>query len=352
MRPGVFASSPGSRPDDPSSGGSSAGRRRQSQRAARYRDGADAVVPIEEVEELGDAVTIGIQLRPGSHVRSRAGDLAAGALVVGAGVRLKPAQLGALAAAGVTVLRCRRAPRVTVAVTGTELKPPGGVLGPGEIYDANGLMLAAQARSAGAAAVRLPPIVGDDLELTRRAVGQGLAGDVLITSGGVSVGPHDYVRRSLAAVGVEEVFWRVALRPGKPIAFAVRERTLVFGLPGNPVSSLVCFELFVRPALLALQGVTNPRPVFLPGRLGRAVTMLDDRECLLRARTRVDGDAVVLEPLSGQESHMIARAAAANALVLIPRGEGEQPAGKPRFRTSRSSDEPLSAAAKRPAGAG
>jgi molybdopterin molybdotransferase len=145
---------------------------------------------------------------------------------------------------------------------------------------------------------------------------------VLVTSGGVSVGPHDLVRGALAELGAEEVFWRVAVKPGKPIAFAVRGGTLVFGLPGNPVSSLVGFELFVRPALLALQGAREVGPAFLPGRLGAAVERTENRDELLRARLRVDDGAVVLDPLTGQESHMIVRSAAASALVLVPRGSG------------------------------
>ena len=146
---------------------------------------------------------------------------------------------------------------------------------------------------------------------------------MLVTSGGVSVGPHDLVRRIEAELGVTEVFWKVAVKPGKPISFGVREGTLVFGLPGNPVSSLVCFELFVRPALLALQGAGEPGPVFAPGELTAAVRRNPERDEFLRARLRVDGSRVLLEPVTGQESHMIARAAAADALVFAPRGDGE-----------------------------
>ena len=134
------------------------------------------------------------------------------------------------------------------------------------------------------------------------------------------------MRRVEAELGVEEVFWRVSVKPGKPVAFGVRGETLVFGLPGNPVSSLVSFELFVRPALLALQGLDGPLPHFEPGRLARAVRR-GLRDELVRARTRVEGDAVVLDPLGGQDSHMIARAAEADALVWIPAGEGELAAG-------------------------
>jgi molybdopterin molybdotransferase len=138
------------------------------------------------------------------------------------------------------------------------------------------------------------------------------------------------VRRVEADLGVEEVFWRVAVKPGKPLAFGVRGDTLVFGLPGNPVSALVGFELFVRPAVRALQGIADPRPRFRAGRLAVAVRRNAARDELVRARTRTDRDGVVvLEPLQGQESHMIARAAGADALALVPRGEGEIGANAP-----------------------
>ncbi len=283
-------------------------------------DGADAVVPIEDVEEADGTVVVLGEVRVGANVRVRGGDLVAGDPVVSAGVRLGPVQLGALAAAGVTSIRCHRRPRIVLAVTGSELRSAGEPLARGEIYDANGLILATQIRSTGATVERLPP-VKDDLSATREAIERGLEADVLVTSGGVSVGVYDLVRATEAELGVEEVFWRVAVRPGKPIAFGVKGRTLVFGLPGNPVSSLVGFELFVRPALLALQGLAKPRPVFRPGRLGRAVKMVD-RDSLLRSRTAVENGEVVVSPLTGQESHMIAQAATADALVLIPQGEG------------------------------
>jgi molybdopterin molybdotransferase len=148
-----------------------------------------------------------------------------------------------------------------------------------------------------------------------------------VTSGGVSVGPHDLVRSVESQLGVDEVFWRVAVKPGKPVSFGVRERTLVFGLPGNPVSSLVGFELFVRPAVLALQGLVDPLPRFEPGTLAAALKRSPARDQLVRARRRAAEGTVELEPLTGQESHMIARAAAADALVLVPRGDAELPAG-------------------------
>jgi molybdopterin molybdotransferase len=292
-------------------------------------EGADAVIPIERVVETANSVKVAEAVSPGAHVRPRAGDLRSGDEVVASGTRLGPVQLGALAAAGVAEVACGAAPRVAVLATGTELRRPGEPLGPGEVYEANGLILEAQLTSAGASVERLPA-VADDEDAHREALARGLEHDLLVTSGGVSVGPHDLVRRIEAELGVEEVFWRVAVKPGKPVSFGVRGRTVVFGLPGNPVSSLVGFELFVRPAVLSLQGHADPLPQLEPGRLATAARRNPARDELVRARRRPnDEGAVELEPLAGQESHMIARAAGADALVLLPRGEGELAAGAP-----------------------
>ena len=288
--------------------------------------GADAVIPIEYVVDHGNNIEIADQVATGSNVRPRGGDLEQGDVVVGAGARLGPAQLGALAAAGVAHVSCTRRPRAAVLVTGTELRRPGEELAPGEIYEANGVLLDAQLQSVGAEVERLDA-VEDDEAAHRNALTEGLRGDVLVTTGGVSVGPHDLVRSIGQALGIEEVLWGVAVKPGKPLWFGVRERTLVFGLPGNPVSALVCFELFVRSAVLALQGVVDPRPRFQPGRLAHRVRPNPVRTELVRARTTVVDDAVELDVLSGQESHMIARAAGADALVLIPSGTEELPGG-------------------------
>ncbi len=291
-------------------------------------EGADAVIPHEYVVSCDNTIEVPEPVPTGANVRPRGGDVATGAVVAEAGARLGPAQIGALAAAGVAEVRCARVPRVAVLTTGTELRSPGEPLGPGEIYEANGVMLAARLAAAGAEVERLSP-VADDESAHRTAIEAGLEHDVLVTSGGVSVGPHDLVRRVEADLGVEEVFWRVAVKPGKPVSFGVRGSTLVFGLPGNPVSSLVGCELFVLPALRALQGAADPAPPFEPGRLARSVQRDPRRDELLRARTSASEDAVLLEPVSGQESHMIVRAAEADALVFVPRGQGELPAGAP-----------------------
>src|ERR671934_200544 len=161
----------------------------------------------------------------------------------------------------------------------------------------------------------------------RRVLARGLEHDVLVTSGGVSVGEHDLVRTIEQDLGVAEVFWGVAVKPGKPVAFGVRGPTLIFGLPGNPVSALVGCELFVKPAVRALQGLADPLPALVHGRLAREVRRNRERDEYLRATSRIEDGTVVLEPVTGQESHMIARAATADALVLVPRGEGRVPAG-------------------------
>lgn len=288
-------------------------------------EGADSVVPVERTQTDGAVVSVD-RVATGDNVRPRGGDIAAGDVVASAGTRLAPWAIGALAAVGLGAVICARRPRVALLATGTELRAPGEPLGPGEIYEANSALLGAQLAEVGADVEKLDP-VADDEPATRRALEQGLVRDALVTSGGVSVGRHDLVRGTLAALGVEEVFWGVAVRPGKPVVFGTRGATLVFGLPGNPVSSLVGFELFVRPALLAMQGAADPGPRWQPGRLAASVHRNLERDELIRARQRVDGDAVVLEPVDGDESHMIARAARGDALVLITRGEGELAAG-------------------------
>jgi molybdopterin molybdotransferase len=259
--------------------------------------GADAVLPVEYVVRDGNTIETSQALGVGENVRPQGRDVHAGDVLLEAGVALTAARLGALAAAGAREVVCARRPR-----------------------------LAAAAESAGAAVTRLTP-VADDEAAHRAALEQGLAGDVLVTSGGVSVGTQDLVRRVERELGVEEVFWRVAVKPGKPVSFGVRGRTLVFGLPGNPVSALVGFELFVRPALQALQGARDPGPRWLPGRLGVPVSRNGERDDLLRARAVAGAGGVELTPVSGQESHMIARAATADALVLVPRGQGALEAG-------------------------
>ncbi|HEV8601791.1 MAG TPA: gephyrin-like molybdotransferase Glp [Gaiellaceae bacterium] len=289
--------------------------------------GADAVIPFEYVVDNDNSVEVPDRVAVGANLRPAGGDVQRGDVVVAGGARLGAPQVAALAAAGVAEVGCARQPRAAVLATGSELRAPGEPLEPGQIYEANGLLLVAQLESAGAEVERLAS-VADDEEAHREALSRGLAGDLLVTTGGVSVGPHDLVRKVAAELGVEEVFWGVSIKPGKPISFGVLDDRLVFGLPGNPVSVLVGFELFVRPAVLALQGAADPLPHFERGRLTRALEPNPARDELVRARLSSDDEGPLIEPLPGRESHMIARAAAADALVLVRLGTRELAAGE------------------------
>jgi molybdopterin molybdotransferase len=287
--------------------------------------GADAVIPVEAVEDRGDTVVMP-HAETGQHVRPRGGDVRAGDVVAEGGARVTAVRLGALAAAGVSTVMCSRRPRVAILATGSELRNPGEPLELGEIYESNRRMLAAAFVGSGAT-IEVLPVVPDDIAAHRAGLERALEADVVVTSGGVSMGPHDLVRRVAAELGVDEVFWGVAIKPGKPLAFGVRGSTLVFGLPGNPVSSLVGALVFVRTALLALQGARDPLPLYASGRLAAPLRRNAHRDEFVRARSRRTDDERLLEPVTGQESHMIVRASTADVLIHVPRGDGEVPAG-------------------------
>jgi molybdopterin molybdotransferase len=289
---------------------------------AAVPDGADAILPAEDARDDGDAVTPNEALSPGHHVRGPGEDLRAGATVLRRGDHLGPAELGLAVEAGRATVRCARLPRVAVLATGDELVAPGEPLGHGQLHNSNAVTLGALARRAGGVLAHTDR-VADDAGATRAAIERALdASDVLLLTGGVSVGPHDHVKPALSALGVEEVFWRVALRPGKPMWFGRRGAQLVFGLPGNPVSAIVCFLLFARPALAALQGVPAPPP---RGRavLGAAIPRQRTREECVRVRLD-DGRAF---PTGPQGSHQLSSMLGADALAIVPRGDGELPAG-------------------------
>jgi molybdopterin molybdotransferase len=290
-------------------------------------EGADAVVPVERTRRQNGRVEVDGPVESGANVRGRGGDVTAGATVLEPGVLLGAAQVGALAAAGISEVRCAKRPRVGILVTGSELRKPGEALGPGEIYESNGLMLAAQLASVGAVPAQLG-IAADTEDEHRKAMERALLGfDMLVTSGGASVGEHDLVRKVQADLRVEEVFWGVAVKPGKPCAFGVRRDHPVFNLPGNPVSALVCFELFVRPAVNVLLGLADPLPVPARGVLAARVTRQAERDEFVRARREHVSGEVRLHPVAGQDSHMIVSAAHADALVHVARGDGAVEAG-------------------------
>jgi molybdopterin molybdotransferase len=285
--------------------------------------GADGVLQQELVTEDGDAVVLNEAVQPGRNVRGPGDDLQAGATVLTRGTRIGPAELGVAIGAGRMHLLAAPRPRVAIVTTGDELVEPGARLQPGQIHDSNGPTLAALAARAGAEVIGRGHAT-DDPEATREVIQEALdAADVLVLAGGVSVGPHDHVKPALTDLGVRELLWRVALRPGKPTWLGERDGKLVFGLPGNPVSAYVTFLLFARPALNALQGAdaTVPRTA---APLAEAIERHPNRDECVRVRRRPDGS---VEPTGPQGSHVLSSLLGADALAIIPRGEGALPAG-------------------------
>jgi molybdopterin molybdotransferase len=289
---------------------------------AALPEGAEAVLQVELVAEDDGTVTLGDDVAAGRNVRSPGDDLRAGDVVLQAGTRLGPAAVGIAVAAGRASVRCARRPSVAILGTGDELVAPGEPLAPGQLHDSNTLTLAALAAREGCPVLHRDRLA-DSAAGTRAGIERALAAaDVVVLSGGVSVGPHDHVKAALAELGVEEIFWRVALRPGKPTWFGTRSDRLVFGLPGNPVSVMVTFLLFARPALAALQGAA-PGPARERGVLARAVARHPDRDECVRVALR-DGRAT---PTGPQGSHQLSSMLRADALAIVPRGDGELPAG-------------------------
>ncbi|HXE45589.1 MAG TPA: molybdopterin molybdotransferase MoeA, partial [Conexibacter sp.] len=234
--------------------------------------------------------------------------------------------LAVAASAGAAELSCTRRPRVAILCTGDELRPPGSPLAPGEIHNSNGPMLAALAAQEGAVLTTVAT-VPDTRTATEEALAHALRdADVVVLSGGVSVGPHDHVKPALAALGVAQRLWGVDLQPGKPTWFGVRDAQLVFGLPGNPVSSFVTFALFARPALRALQAAPP-----LPPREHAMLTVDVPRRARTQAlRVRLDAadGALRATPTGAQGSHVTASLLGADALAFLARGEGAVAAGE------------------------
>jgi molybdopterin molybdotransferase len=283
-------------------------------------DGADAVVAIEHADAGHDWMRAHEPLAVGDGIRRRGADIEAGSVVVGAGERLTPVAVSALAAAGLGSVACVRRPRAIVLTTGDELVAAGTPLRRGQVHDSNSLLLTGTLTRLGCT-VEHGGRVPDTREETERLFAAALEADLVVSSGGVSVGPRDHVKPALAALGVEELFWRVAIQPGKP-AWAGRSPSggIVLGLPGNPLSALVGLHLLVGPLVRTLLGEREPAAVELP--LAAPVRRLGRRLRALPAR--LEGGLV--HPLA-DVSHQIARAAAADGLALVEAGEGEVPAG-------------------------
>jgi molybdopterin molybdotransferase len=289
--------------------------------------GATAVIRQEDVEARDGTILTGCPTERGENVRGAGEDMPAGTTVLTAGTWLRPAELGAAVAAGVGEVTVARRPRVQVLCTGDELREPGEPLAPGEIHNSNAPMLVSLAKRCGAQTSPAKRLI-DDRAATEHALNEALlTADVAVISGGVSVGPHDHVKPALAALGVQERFWRVALQPGGPTWFGTHGEKLVFGLPGNPVSAFVTFVLFARPALLVLQGAGSEPLVQSEATLGAAVKRNRQREQAVRVRLERRNGSILATPNGPQGSHMVTSLLGADALALIPPGDGELPAG-------------------------
>jgi molybdopterin molybdotransferase len=292
-------------------------------------EGADSVVRVEDTTLRGGRVAIAVEVEPGNNVRHAGDDIEPEATVLRRGARLGAAELGVLASVGVAEVVCVRRPRLGVLTTGDELQEPADVPRPGGVRNSNSYTIPSLALSSGAEVVATETVT-DDPELTRAAIERMLGAEIAVICGGVSVGEHDHVKCALDSLGVEEVFWRVALKPGKPTWFGVGPRgTLVFGLPGNPVSAMVTFLLFVRPALRALLGVEE--------RVGRSSAILDEdlptapgRDHAVRCSIELREDGWHARPTGNQDSHVLTSMLGADALVIVP-ANGDAPVAGSRI---------------------
>jgi molybdopterin molybdotransferase len=277
-------------------------------------EGADAVVMQEDVTREADRAGFSALPALGAHIRRRGEDLAEGAVALSTGTRLTPFQIGLAAAVDRSELLVARRPRVSILCTGEELRSPGSPATPGTIPDSNGPSLAALVTAAGAIPL-LTARSGDTLEATEAALRGALRGcDLLLTVGGVSVGEHDLVRAALARVGAELEFWKVQIRPGKPLAFGRHGETLILGLPGNPVSAQITFALFGMPLLRAMQGDRQPIPARGRARLQSALRQTPGRTGFYRAQLQGDLAITAQNQASGSAASM----AHADALLIVP----------------------------------
>ncbi len=282
--------------------------------------GADTVVPIEDADERDGRVGFTLTPVPGSHVRAAGLDVRRGQRVSIGSVPLAPSAIGLLAAMGVATIDVRRRPRVAILSTGDELRSPGEHLGHGQVFDANAFGLAAAVEEAGGAANGLER-APDDPDVIESRIRDALAGaDLLVASGGVSVGQHDHVRSVIERLGSLD-FWRIAVQPGKPLAYG-RIGTLPFiGLPGNPVSALVTFEVFVRPMIRGMLGMSADDRIRVRARTDEEIAKDPGRRAYLRVRVETDASGYRATSAGGQGSSQLLPLAAANGLLVVPEGE-------------------------------
>jgi molybdopterin molybdotransferase len=292
-------------------------------------EGADAVVQVERTRPTGRG-SVQVEDRPlkhGLNIMPRGREMRQGDTVLVAGTRLRPQELGILATVGRSSAWLHPAPRVAVLSTGDEVVEAEVLPGPGQIRNGNGPMLMAQARRAGGVP-RYLGIARDRLDSLRPLVKQGLEADVLVLSGGVSAGKLDLVPGVLRELGVEAHFHKVEMKPGKPVFFGTRDATLVFGLPGNPVSALVCFELFVRPGLRKLAGHDNSGPALVTATLAEDFAYRTDRPTYHPARLGIGEGGWRVRPVPWYGSPDLRAVAAANAFVVFPAGDHRHRAGE------------------------
>lgn len=320
-RPGLVAA--GDRPPPPLQKGEAV----RVMTGAPLPAGTEAVVAVENVHREKGKVEALAAPHAGEHVRRRGEGVAAGSVLLSRGRRLTPADVALAALGGAEPLEVYRQPRVTIAVTGNELVPAFEKPGPGKLRDSNGPMLLALCLGRGAIASAKPAVADEDAAVSRLFDEAGREEDVLVTSGGVSAGDLDLLPGLAAKAGFEILFHGVALRPGKPIAFGRRKRTLWFGLPGNPVSTSVCFHVFVRHALDILEGADPPGPAFVSARLSRAIAVRGRRETYRDAVLSVVEGENRVAPLESRGSHDLATHARATALIRIPANVESLPAG-------------------------
>jgi len=288
--------------------------------------GADAVVKVEDTNTTGDRVSIQVALRPGEFVRPAGEDLRCGELILERGRVLREADVGLIASLGCPTVSVHAPPRVAIIATGDELVPLGAPLGPGQIYNSNAYTLAAAVARVGCDPV-LFGIVRDDRASLRAAYLAAARFDCTVSTGGVSVGDFDYVKQIMDEIGLERRFWQVAQKPGKPITFAEQNGRLFFGLPGNPVSSLVCFELYVAPALRAALGMSDRFPPAARVRMAESVKTARGLTELVRCAIVRQDQELVARPTGTQSSGALRSLSLADALVVSLPGEGELPAG-------------------------
>ena len=289
--------------------------------------GADTVVIQENTTRLDGAVTILEAPLASKHIRRVGLDFGNGDELLAAGIVLRPRDLGLAAAGNAALLRVRKKPRIVLFATGDELVLPGAKARPDQIYSSNSHALAAMAQKSGAEVVNLG-IVRDSLKATIAAVKKGLSADILLTTGGASVGDHDFVQAAFKACGVKIGFWKIAMRPGKPFMYGRRGRTHVMGLPGNPVSALVTAQLFLKPLVAALLGLP-PFEVETLAILGQDMPANDGREDYVRATLDVDADGLrTATPFAQQDSSMQKTMQKAQCLIIRPINGGAVRAGE------------------------